>query len=170
LRRDSARLVVRTINPHIHAAFIDGVYGEDKEAANELVFRALPHLTTRDVAGVLERTRNRVTKYVRRRGLLDEGDTDADAAEGDASKRPGLTRLAASAVSGATPPAGPEWRRGPLPLTHRAIVSSDRSAARSMGSRCRRRRAREAGASRAARRCSSHPPSCGRAGARDART
>lgn len=33
-----------------------------------------------------------------------------------------LERLAASAVSGATPPAGPEWRRGALPVVHRAMV------------------------------------------------
>jgi hypothetical protein len=70
-----------------------------------------------DVAGVLERTRDRMTKYLRRRGLLDEGDTDADAAEGDASERAGLTRLAASAVSGATPPvaAGPFFTPGQIP-------------------------------------------------------
>jgi hypothetical protein len=72
---------------------------------------------------VLERTRDRMTKYLRRRGLLDDGDDDdEDAEEADASERAGLTRLAASAVSGAVPSAGPEWRRGALPLTPRAMV------------------------------------------------
>jgi hypothetical protein len=61
-----------------------------------------------------------MTKYLRRRGLLDDGDDAAE--EADASERAGLTRLAASAVSGAVPPAGPEWRRGALPLTPRAMV------------------------------------------------
>jgi hypothetical protein len=68
---------------------------------------------------VLERTRDRMTKYLRRRGLL--GDGGGDEEEEGASERAGLTRLAASAVSGATPPAGPEWRRGALPLRHRAM-------------------------------------------------
>jgi hypothetical protein len=44
----------------------------------------------------------------RRHGLL-EGDDAED--EGD-----GLAALAASAVSGTTPPAGPEWRRCALPF------------------------------------------------------
>ena len=51
-----------------------------------------------------------MTKHLRRRGLLDDGDDDDggdDAVEAAASERAGLTRLAASAVSGATPPAGP---------------------------------------------------------------
>jgi hypothetical protein len=60
-----------------------------------------------------------MTKYLRRRGLLVAGGGDEE--EEGASERAGLTRLAASAVSGATPPAGPEWRRGVLPLTHRAL-------------------------------------------------
>jgi hypothetical protein len=71
------------------------------------------------VAAVLERTRDRMTKYLRRRGLLEAGDDDAVE---EASERAGLTRLAASAVSGVRPPAGPEWRRGALPVTHRALV------------------------------------------------
>ena len=107
------------LNPHVHAVFLDGVYRDEKEDSDALEFRALAHLTTRDVASVLERTRDRMTKYLRRRGLLDEGD---DAEEADASERAGLTRLAASAVSGQTPPAGPEWRRCALPVTHRAMV------------------------------------------------
>lgn len=109
------------LNPHVHAVFLDGVYREKADDGDELEFCALEHLSTRDVAEVLERTRDRMRKYLRRRGLLDEGDGD-DAEEADASERAGLTRLAASAVSGTTPPAGPEWRRGALPLTHRAMV------------------------------------------------
>ena len=95
-------------------------YPDTEEGGDELAFRALAHLTTRDVAAVLERTRDRMTKYLRRRCLLDEGDDATE--EGDASELAGLTRLAASAVSGQTPPAGPEWRRGGLPVTHRAMV------------------------------------------------
>lgn len=64
---------------------------------------------------MLERTRDRMVKYLRRRGLLLE-DGDAEG-EGD-----GLAVLAASAVSGTTPPAGPEWRRGALPFERRGMV------------------------------------------------
>ncbi|GAC1559858.1 MAG: hypothetical protein NVS3B10_18400 [Polyangiales bacterium] len=110
------------LNPHVHAVFLDGVYPDKEEDVDELEFRAVAHLSTRDVAAVLERTRDRMTKYLRLRGLLDDGGDSDDAEEADASERAGLTRLAASAVSGATPPAGPEWRRGALPLTHRAMV------------------------------------------------
>jgi len=108
------------LNPHVHAVFLDGANPDTEEGGDELAFRALAHLTTRDVAAVLERTRDRMTKYLRRRGLLDEGDDATE--EGDASELAGLTRLAASAVSGQTPPAGPEWRRGGLAVTHRAMV------------------------------------------------
>jgi hypothetical protein len=53
----------------------------DLEATQELL-----HV----VAAVLERTRDRMTKYLRRRGLLEQDD--------DAEERDGLAELAASAV------------------------------------------------------------------------
>jgi len=62
-----------------------------------------------------------VSARSRRRGLLAEDDGDG-AEEESASEGAGLTRLAASAVSGNTQPAGPEWRRGALPLRQRAMV------------------------------------------------
>jgi hypothetical protein len=100
------------LNPHVHAVFLDGAY---RDKGDELDFRAVGHLSTRDVAAVLERTRDRMVKYLRRRGLLLEGDDSED--EGD-----GRAVLAASAVSGTTPPAGPEWRRGALPFERRPMV------------------------------------------------
>ena len=66
-------------------------------------------------ANVLERTRDRMVKWLRRRGLLLE-DGDAEG-EGD-----GRAVLAASAVSGTPPPAGPERRRGALPFERRPMV------------------------------------------------
>jgi len=100
------------LNPHVHAVFLDGAY---RDKGNELDFRAVGHLSTRDVAAVLERTRDRMVKYLRRRGLLLEGDDSED--EGD-----GRAVLAASAVAGTTPPAGPEWRRGALPFERRPMA------------------------------------------------
>ncbi len=86
------------LNPHVHAVFLDGAY---REKSAELDFRAVGHLSTRGVAAVLERTRGPMVKWLRRRGLLLE-DGDAEG-EGD-----GRVVLAASAVAGTTPPAGPE--------------------------------------------------------------
>jgi hypothetical protein len=104
--------ITKRVNPHVHAVFLDGAY---RDKGDELDFRAVGHLSSRDVAAVLERTRDRMVKYLRRRGLLLE-DGDAED-EGD-----GLAVLAASAVSGTTPPAGPEWRRGALPFERRGMV------------------------------------------------
>ena len=39
----------------------------------------------------------------------------------DADDEDEMTPLEASAVAGTSPPAGPEWRRGTLPLTHQAM-------------------------------------------------
>jgi hypothetical protein len=72
------------------------------------------------VASVLERTRDRMTRYLRRRGLLDDDSVRDDAQDGDGTESAGLTRLAASAVSGTETPAalsehGFGWRRAPRP-------------------------------------------------------
>lgn len=111
------------LNPHVHAVFLDGGYRV--ETGGELVFDTLSHLSTRDVASVLERTRERMMRYLRRRGLLrEEGELIED--EGDGA---GLAELTASAASGISPPAGPEWRRGALPLAHRALAFEGRLCA-----------------------------------------
>jgi len=94
----------------VHAERLDCAY---RDKGDELDFRAVGHLSTRDVAAVLERMRDRMVKWLRRRGPLLE---DCDA-EGD-----GLAVLAASAVAGTTPPAGPEWRRGALPFERQPMV------------------------------------------------
>ena len=112
LQRTSSDL---KLNPHVHAVFLDGAYAEAE--GGELVFRELGHLQTRQVAEVLEQTRDKMVRYLRRRGLLDEDDSDDEGHRGD-----GLCALAASAVAGTAPPAGPEWRRGrKLGLEARAV-------------------------------------------------
>jgi hypothetical protein len=97
------------LNPHLHVVFLDGVYRELDAAT--VGFTALPHLSTREVGEVLEKVCKRIVKHLSRRGLLEGGvlEPHADAEEG-------LSSLAASAVSGQSPPAGPEWRRKRLPL------------------------------------------------------
>ena len=61
---------------------------------------------------MLESTLRRIERHLHRRGLLriEEDGADPDAA-GDPERN-----LAASAVSGQTPPAGPQWVRGLAPL------------------------------------------------------
>ena len=102
------------LNPHLHVLFLDGVYRELD--ASTVGFTALPHLLTRDVGEVLEQAVARIVKHLRRQGLLArlEGDAGDDLA--DVADPEGLSALAASAVSGQSPPAGPEWRRKPAPL------------------------------------------------------
>ena len=94
------------VNPHIHVVFLDGVYRETEDGG-ELAWSALGHLGTSEVGDVLERAVRRMDKHLRRRGLIATevgGDEDPEAA------------LIASAVSGDSPPAGPQWRRGLVPL------------------------------------------------------
>jgi hypothetical protein len=59
---------------------------------------------------VLESTVSRIERHLRRRGLLWADDADPDIPDDPESN------LAASAVSGQTPPAGPQWVRGLAPL------------------------------------------------------
>ena len=76
------------LNPHVHAV-LDGAY---REKGDELDFRAVGHLSTRDVAAVLERTRDRMVKYLRRRGLLlEDGDAEGEG-DGLAVLRPRPSR------------------------------------------------------------------------------
>jgi hypothetical protein len=77
-------------------------------------WKPLVHLQTREVGAVLERAVKRMVMYLSRQGAHggDDG-ADVDATEGE-------QRLIASAVSGQTPPAGPQWQRGLAVLTPRA--------------------------------------------------
>jgi hypothetical protein len=66
---------------------------------------------------VLERAARRMARYLRRRSALVAAVDDDDDDDDD-----GEQRLAASAVSGQTPPAGPQWLRGLAPLASRALA------------------------------------------------
>jgi hypothetical protein len=80
------------LNPHVHAVFVDGVFHED--AGGEVKFPALPRLTTEEVACVLEDATRRITRYLRRRGLLSERTLMAPRL-----RRPTVTRLPCSRSS-----------------------------------------------------------------------
>ena len=118
LQRTSSDL---RLNPHLHVLFLDGVYREEGE---EVVFHALPHLSTREVGAVLEDAVRRIARYLTRRGLLraDDEASNGAASNGDADHEheptvaQGHASLCASAASGTSPPAGPELRRKGTPL------------------------------------------------------
>ena len=113
------------LNPHLHVVFLDGGY---RERDGELVWRELPRLTATDVAGVLEASLRRIDRHLRRRGALAGGGADADQDDGADQE----ASFALSAVSGRTPPAGPQWQRGlpqlvgkPLTLDKHLCASMD---------------------------------------------
>jgi hypothetical protein len=99
------------LNPHLHVVFLDGAYHEQ---GDDLGWQPLGHLKTREVGEVLEKTVRRIEKHLRRKGLLDVAAGVDDAAEPE-------DMLAASAVSGQVPPAGPQWTRGLSPLVPGAL-------------------------------------------------
>jgi hypothetical protein len=113
--RESVTVVQRTssdlrLNPHLHVVFLDGTYHED---GGELAWEELGRLETREVGEVLQRAVHRIDRHLRRHGLLATADPDAEHEDTE-------DRLAASAVSGQVPPAGPQWLRGlkqPVPAS-----------------------------------------------------
>jgi hypothetical protein len=112
------------LNPHLHVVFLDGAYPEDGAA---LAWDELGHLKTREVGEVLERAVQRIARYLRRRGAIETSEGDGDDPE---------HKLAASAVSGQVPPAGPPWTRDLPPCRPARSPSTSRSAPRSTDSRC----------------------------------
>jgi hypothetical protein len=109
------------LNPHLHAVFLDGAYREEGET---LAWKPLGHLQTREVGAVLEKAIRRMAKYLQRRqalALADTGTDNADGAGDDGDDNP-EGRLETSAVTGQTPPCGPQWLRGLAPLAPHAMA------------------------------------------------
>jgi hypothetical protein len=102
------------LNPHLHLVVLDGAWYED---GGELAWEGLSHLGTSEVGEVLERLVRRIERHLRRCGLLG---IDTDEAEPDGEGDP-EGNLAASAVWGQTPPAGPQWRSRLAPLEPHAL-------------------------------------------------
>jgi hypothetical protein len=100
------------LNPHVHAVFLDGAWHEEKD---ELVFVGLGHLSTSEVGAVLEHTIRRIEKHLRRRGVLPGNEDDDHCGDSE-------TGLAAAAVSGQVPPAGPQWTIRLRPPERRALA------------------------------------------------
>ena len=73
-------------------------------------------LRTREVGEVLERVVRRIARYLRSRGLFDVAGGGANDDGFDLEDT-----LAASAVAGECPPAGPQWVHGMAPLVAHAL-------------------------------------------------
>ena len=103
------------LNPHLHTIALDGAWHEH---GNELAFAGLGHLKTSEVGDVLEHAVRRIERHLHRCGLLGTRGDDLDlSGEGDPE-----SNLASSAVSGESPPAGPQWSSGLRPLRVRALA------------------------------------------------
>ena len=103
------------LNPHLHLVVLDGAWHEE---GGELAWEGLSHLGTSEVGEVLERLVRRIVRHLRRSGLIG---TFEDEAEPDGEGDP-EGNLAASAVWGQTPPAGPQWVSRLAPLEPHALA------------------------------------------------
>ena len=101
------------LNPHLHLVVLDGAWYED---GGELAWERLSHLGTSEVGEVLERLVRRIERHLRRCGLLGTFGDEPDG-EGDPEGN-----LAASAVSGQAPQAGPQWVSRLAPLEPHALA------------------------------------------------
>lgn len=106
VRRTSSDL---RLDPLIHAGLLDGVFCEN---GDEVWFHGLPRLSTSDVTEGLEDAIRRITCYLRRRGLLDEGERARAPGPGGerrdrerttAARRPSARRRVARACGRAEP-------------------------------------------------------------------
>jgi len=92
---------------------LDGAWYEE---GGELCWAGLGHLGTSEVGSVLENSIRRFERHLRRSGLLRLDEDAPDEPEDPESN------LAASAVSGQAPPAGPQWVRRLAPLEPRPLA------------------------------------------------
>jgi hypothetical protein len=86
--------------------FFDGGYvaGQANQEDTMPRFEGLGHLQTREVAAVLEKTIQRMVKFLKRKKLLEE-----EHAQSTDTETQGHAEWVASDVSGTTPPAGPSF-------------------------------------------------------------
>jgi hypothetical protein len=103
------------LNPHLHVIALDGTW---REKGGELAWEGLGHLRTSEVGEVLGRLVRRSERHLRRSDLLRTLD---DAAEECGESDP-EGNLAASAVFGQAPPAGPQWVSRLAPLEPQALA------------------------------------------------
>jgi hypothetical protein len=106
------------LNPHLHTAFLDGVYSPDRDGKGQM-FHPAPAPTQREVDQVVQRTSKRILRFLHRRGVITlvtapgDGEVTVVADETMGEKDPLLAKLLAAATAGA-PPAGPANKHKPV--------------------------------------------------------
>ena len=93
-------------------------------------------LATDDVAGVLEAALRPIERYLCRHGVVPGNDGVVDADQHDGADQE--ANLAASAVSGRVPPAGPTWQRGLPQLVGKPLAHDKHLCASMDGFSCGR--------------------------------
>jgi Putative transposase len=119
------------LNPHFHTLFLDGVYvlpqnPETVDATPPMpLFQAAPKLTQEDIEFVVQRARERILRYLEKRGVITfaaaPGDDEVNAVlgEGFGESAPAHSTLLHAATSG-SPPAGPAQKRAPVRILREA--------------------------------------------------
>jgi len=105
------------LNPHLHGAFLDGVFVED--ADGELSFVELPELSDMDVAELLQTIVTRLLGHLRRQGVLSDDNDALERPEPDDPEQLVLDALGSAATFGQSL-AGPESRPGRIPYVYEA--------------------------------------------------
>lgn len=124
------------LNPHFHTLFLDGVYlppaeSDAPDAAPPVpIFRPAPKPTQADIEFVVERARERILRYLEKRGVITfataPGDDEVNAVlgEGFGESDPAHSTLLSTATSGSLP-AGPAQKRKPVLMSREADTSPE---------------------------------------------
>jgi hypothetical protein len=103
------------LNPHLHTAFLDGVYSPDVDGKGQM-FHPAPTPTQQEIEALVCRASKRILRFLQRRGVITlvtapgDGEVTVVGDESMGEKDPLLAKLLAAATAG-TPPAGPANKR-----------------------------------------------------------
>jgi hypothetical protein len=106
------------LNPHLHTAFLDGVYSPDGDG-KALIFHPAPAPSQEDIESIVGRASKRILRFLQRHGVITlvtapgDGEVTVVADETMGEQDPLLARLLAAATAGKSP-AGPANKRKPL--------------------------------------------------------
>ncbi len=106
------------LNPHLHTAFLDGVYSPDGDGRGQM-FHPAPAPTQQEIEALVCRASKRILRFLQRRGVITlvtapgDGEVTVVTDESLGEKDPLLAKLLAAATAGA-PPAGWANKRKPV--------------------------------------------------------
>ena len=87
------------LNPHYHQLALDGVYTEPEDEEDVPKFHPLPHLTSEDVADLLQLARLRILRFLERQGAIVQR-RPLEMSDAGTVAEEGLQQLVAAAVTG----------------------------------------------------------------------